>query len=121
MLGRFAVSYRGQAVSFKQNAGTKAMKLLQILLHGTLAQNTGEGYKGIARSRLLEELFGREELSNAANNLRVTVHRLRKILADVGLPEYDYIEIEDGFYRWASPMKVWLDVADFQQKVVTLR
>lgn len=118
MLGRFAVSYRGQAVSFKQNAGTKAMKLLQILLHGTLAQNTGEGYKGIARSRLLEELFGREELSNAANNLRVTVHRLRKILADVGLPEYDYIEIEDGFYRWASPMKVWLDVADFQQKVV---
>ena len=61
----------------------------------------------------MEDLFGREELSNVANNLRVTVHRLKKMLAEAGLPEYDYVKIENGFYRWNSPMHVYVDVADF--------
>lgn len=61
----------------------------------------------------MEDLFGREELSNVANNLRVTVHRLKRMLAEAGLPEYDYVKIENGFYRWNSPMHVYVDVADF--------
>lgn len=117
MLGRFAVTCGDQPISFRQNPGTKAMKLLQLLLHSTYAANNGEGYRGISRTRLLEDLFGREELSNAANNLRVTAHRLRRILTEAGLPDYDYIKIEDGFYRWESPMPVWLDVAELQEKL----
>ena len=121
MLGRFAVILRGgvedRTISFRQNLGSKTMKLLQLLLYSTYAENKGEGYKGISRTRLLEALFGREELSNAANNLRVTVHRLKKILNEAGLPDYDYIKIEDGFYRWESPIPVWLDVAELQEKL----
>lgn len=33
------------------------------------------------------------------------------------MPDYDYIKIEDGFYRWESPAPVWLDVAEFQEKL----
>ena len=110
MLGRFSMFYGDQAISFKRNTATKALKLLQILLHETFC---GKNQAGIPRTELLEDLFGREELSNVANNLRVTVHRLKKMLAEAGLPEYDYVKIENGYYRWDSPMKVSMDVAEF--------
>ena len=112
MLGRFSMVWGEQTLTFRRNTATKAMKLLQLLLHGTFC---GHGQAGIPRSVLLEDLYGREELSNAANTLRVTVHRLKKMLADAGLPECDYVKIEDGVYRWNSPMKVRLDVAEFQE------
>lgn len=111
MLGRFSMAWGDHPVSFKRNTATKAVRLLQILLHRSLC---GEGNQdGIPRTELIEDLFGREELSNVANNLRVTVHRLKKMLVDAGLTEYDYVKTEDGYYRWNSPMKLSLDVADF--------
>lgn len=82
MLGRFSMTYGEQTVSFKRNTATKAVKLLQILLHESFC-GSGE-QAGIPRTELLEDLFGREELSNVANNLRVTVHRLKKMLAEGG-------------------------------------
>lgn len=112
MLGRFSMLWNDQTVAFGRNTATKAMKLLQLLLHATLCR---PGQAGIPRTELLEELYGREDLSNAANTLRVTVHRLKKMLVDAGLPEYEYVRIEDGIYRWNSPMEVRLDVAEFQE------
>lgn len=55
------------------------MKLLQILLY--------HGDTGISRDKLLDELYGREELADAANNLRVTAHRLKKIIVDARTSE----------------------------------
>ncbi len=75
MLGRFSMTYGEQSVSFKRNTATKAVKLLQILLHESFCRRGDR--VGIPRTELLEDLFGREELSNVANNLRVTVHRLK--------------------------------------------
>ncbi len=112
MLGRFSMSYGGQAISFKRNTATNAMKLLQILLHAT-----GTPERGIPRTQLWEELFGREELTNVANNLRVTVHRLKKMIQDTCLPEHEYIKIEKGIYKWDSPMPVYIDALDFAEKV----
>ena len=109
MLGGFSMEYRDKPISFRRNTATKSMKLLQILLH------CGEG--GIARGKLLESLYGREELADVANNLRVTSHRLKKMLVDAGLPEYDYIQIKSGIYRWSSPMEVEVDVHVFSNLV----
>lgn len=111
MLGRFSITYGDQPISFKRNAGTNTIKLLQILLHASLIEQHGS--HGISRAQLLEELFGREELANVGNNLRVTVFRLRKMLIEAGLPEYDYIVKEKGIFYWRSPMPVELDVAQF--------
>lgn len=66
MLGDFSVMYGEQPIAFGKNTTTKAMKLLQILLY--------YGEQGIAREKLLSLLYGRDELADAANNLRVTVH-----------------------------------------------
>ena len=111
MLGKFSMVYGDKTISFRRSTSTKALKLLQILLH-----NSGER-GGIPRNQLLEDLFGREEVSDAANNLRVTVHRLKKILSDTELPEYDYILIENGIYKWDSPMETWVDVNEFTRYV----
>lgn len=109
MLGGFSMECGDKPISFRRNTATKSMKLLQILLH------CGEG--GIARGKLLESLYGREELADVANNLRVTSHRLKKMLVDAGLPEYDYIQIKSGIYRWSSPMEVEVDVHVFSNLV----
>lgn len=110
MLGTFSMLYGEKPVTFRRNGTTKVLKLLQILLH-----NSGEK-GGIPRNQLLEDLYGSEEVSDAANNLRVTVHRLKKMLAESILPEYEYIQIENGIYKWQSPMETWVDVLELPKR-----
>lgn len=105
MLGDFSVMYGNQPISFGKNTTTKAMKLLQILLY--------HGEQGISREKLLNALYVREELADASNNLRVTVHRLKKIIVDAGLPADEYIHIKKGIYSWQAPMRVEVDVKRF--------
>lgn len=41
MLGRFSITYGEQPITFKRNSATKAVKLLQILLHSSLVGTAG--------------------------------------------------------------------------------
>lgn len=109
MLGKERITYGDVPILFGRNSITKALKLLIILLHG--------GKSGVARNKLLEDLYGREELMNAANNLRVTFHRLKKMLVDSGLPEYEYIVSKGGVYYWESPMETIVDVHVFKDLI----
>lgn len=108
MLGRFSMTYGDRPISFKTHTTTKSMRLLQILLYMTAING------GISRTQLLEDLYYQEELCDIANNLRVTAHRLKKLLIEAGLPEYDYIQVTDGIYRWNSPMPTRLDVQELE-------
>lgn len=105
MLGGEEITYGNLPILQSRNNMTRAMRLLMILLYS--------GAEGIARSKLLEYLYGREEMLNVANNLRVACHRLKKMLVDAGLPEYDYIVIESGIYRFDAPMKTEVDALIF--------
>lgn len=109
MFGVFNVMYEGKPLSLGRNVSTKVMKLLQILLY--------HQKEGIGREKLLEYLYGREETMDASNNLRVTVHRLKKLLIDAGLPEYDYIAIKKGIYQWNSPIEVLVDALEFENLI----
>ncbi len=113
MLGHFMMTYGDQQISFKTNSTTKSLKLLQILLYTTATKG------GISRANLLQNLYDQEEHCDIANNLRVTVHRLKKQLIQAGFPEYDYIQIDNGIYRWSSPMPTKIDAAEFEQLVST--
>lgn len=105
MFGSFALKYKGQLLTLERNTTTKAMQLLQILLY--------YGKTGITRSQLLHYLYGRDGLEDPSNNLRVTVHRIRKKLLEAGLPEHDYIRVENGSYYFSAPIDVVLDVTEF--------
>ena len=109
MLGRFSVSWGEKDIAFKRTTSTKALQLFQILLY------TKE--TGIQRTRLLDYLYSRDELADMANNLRVTSHRLKKMLVDAGLPEYDYIQIKKGVYKWNSPMEVEVDALELKKLI----
>ncbi len=104
--GAFEITYGDTPVLLGKHSVTKAMRLLLILLYN--------GEHGISRNRLLSELFENDETANAANSLRVTSHRLKKILADAGFPEHEYIVIKGGYYYWNGPMEVQIDAKQFE-------
>ena len=109
LFGKEKITYGDTPILYGRNSITKAMKLLLILLYC--------GKEGITRNKLLEDLYGREELSDAANNLRVTIHRLKKMLYDAGLPEYEYIVAKGGLYYWDSPMETTVDAIVFRNMI----
>ena len=88
MFDNFTVSVDGKEIYFDKNQTTKSMQLFEILSYF--------GEEGVPRKWLLNSLYTRDNVSNPSNNLRVTAHRLRKILNDAGLPDQDYIKIENS-------------------------
>lgn len=107
LFGKEKITYGNNIVLYGRNSVTKGMRLLLLLFY--------YGKKGINRNVLLESLYGEENLSDASNNLRVTIHRLKKMLLDAGLPEYDYIYYKGGNYYWDSPMETQVDTDLFQK------
>ena len=86
------------------------MRLLQIFLYNK--------DNGISRGRLLESTYGREDVADAANSLRVGVHRLKRSLVEAGLPQFEYIYTQKGVYHWTSPMPVEVDAIDIKNKIL---
>lgn len=89
-----------------KNMITKAMKLLLILIY--------YGEEGISRGQLIENLYGHEEITDVANNLRVNMHRLKKVLEKAGLPDYEYVQHRNDKYYWTGPVEVETDVDKFK-------
>lgn len=111
MLGGFSITYGEKLVTFRKNAVSKSMQLLQLLLF--------RKDKGIPRKELLEILYGRGGLSDPSNNLRVAAHRMRKQMVDAGLPEEEYIIIENGIYSWNSRISCVVDALEFEKMVLS--
>lgn len=109
LFGRGEIVYDKKPILSGRSSVSKIMKLWLILLY--------HGEEGIAKNRLIEDLYGRDEMLDAANSLRVSIYRLKKLLLEEGLPEYDYIVIEKGVYYWRSPMAVEMDTAQFTEYV----
>lgn len=109
MFGEFSLEYGGRRITFGRDSDSRAMKLLQILLFC--------GDKGISRVKLLEDMYDRDELEDVSGDLEAVCRRLSEILVKAGLPEYEYIKLENGAYRWQSPMEVRTDTQEFSECV----
>lgn len=105
MLGGYSMLYNEEPVSLNCGVTSKTMQLLLMLLHA--------GEKGVSRARLLDVLYGCENISNPSNSLRATVFRLRKLLIAAGLPEDEYISTSGGIYKWSSNLEVDIDAHEF--------
>lgn len=109
MFGRTIITYGKKPVPFGKKGITKAQKLLMIMCYN--------GFGGIARNKLLEDFFGREDVLDMANNLRVTAHRLERQMMDAGLPKHDYVTVKDGIYTLSCPMEVEVDALIFKELI----
>ena len=72
MLGDFIMTYQGKVLSLGKSQTTKVLQLLQLLLYA--------GPQGFTRLQLMERLYGSDVEGDRANNLRVTVFHLRRLL-----------------------------------------
>lgn len=106
MLGDFIMIYQGKVIQVGKNQTTKVMQLLQMLLYA--------GPQGFTRCQVIERLYGGKTEGDCANNLRVTVFHLRKLLEKAELPKEQYIYTDNGHYRFASSFPVEVDAVRFE-------
>lgn len=107
MLGDFSITYRGQTLELKNSLGTKAMRVLQLLLY--------RGERGMAREGLVDALFFDDASTDPLNNLKVTVSNLRRILLKAGLPPEMTVRAKSKRYYFDTAGPVWIDVFAFDE------
>lgn len=109
MLGGFTMCYGDIHILFHKTGNGKSVRLFQMLL---LA-----GDQGISKNEIMDALYGWNESTQKGNrnkNLNNLCYRLKGQLAASGLPEEEYVIIQDGVCRWKSSFTVELDVSRFR-------
>lgn len=109
LLGDFVLTYNGQALKLERTNTTKAMQILQMLLF--------YGEEGVSRDTLLDTLYQDDSAAEPANNLKVTISNLRKLLIRTGLPEGTTVVFRGGSYYWQSTAEMEIDVNSFTNEV----
>ena len=112
MFGGFAMRFGDRPVLIKKIDSSKAARLLQMLLVA--------GSEGIAKSELIDNLYGWDEGLDAVSrnrNLNNVIYRLKGILADAGLPPENYVRITAGVCRFVSSFPVETDAGRFAAAV----
>ena len=109
MLGQEEIIYGDTPILSGKNKITKSLELLFLLLHSE--------EDGIPRRRLIDALYGVDEVADVGNSLRVTSHRLRKLILGAGLPDEDFIAIKEGIYRWNGAVELDVDVKRFRELI----
>jgi len=109
MLGGFSLEYAGKRVALERNNVTRANQILQMVLQA--------GTKGVSKEWVMEQLYGNEDISNPAGNLRIVIYRLRQACAEAGLPESEYIYSEKGILFWTKDIPVEVDVCLFEKLI----
>lgn len=112
MFGGFAMRYGKKVISFNRIRSSKSVRLLQMLFLSVP--------DGISKDELIDYLYkwnGETGSADYNNTLNVLLHRLKKQLTAAGLPEREYIEIQDGVCRFQSEIPLEIDVWQFERAV----
>jgi len=100
-LGRFEVIREGVSLRFEHKAPRKQLALLKAII--------AHGGQSVPLASLIDDLWTGEEGDAASEACKVTLHRLRKLLGDLGA-----IRIEDGKVSLESHC-VWVDAFAFER------
>lgn len=112
MLGGFSIYYGGEPVIFNKMGSSKSVRLLQMLLLSLK--------KGISKSELIDNLYGwneKQDMANGNKNLNNLIYRLKKQLISCGLPEGEYVAINDGMCSFQCGVALELDIRQFEDAV----
>ena len=105
MLGGFSLLYDQQEILLKCNETSKVMQLFLLLLYA--------GDQGIAKAKILEDLYAQEEIQDSKNALRILMFRLKKLLKDTGILSGDEVRTEKGNCFFGGSYEMQIDVNDF--------
>ena len=113
MLGGFSASYDGKPIQLEKSNTTKATQLFEYLLYNR--------HKKIPRNDLISVLYNNNDIDNPANNLKVNLFRLRKLLSVSPLPEGEYISLKSRMYSFNCTLPIEVDSEEFEQFVIVAR
>ena len=92
LLGGFAMYYGDEAVKLNKMGSSKSVRLFQMLLLSYP--------NGISKNELIDNLYGwnesRADTVNRNRNLNNLIYRLKRQLVACGLPEEEYVELNEG-------------------------
>lgn len=112
MFGGFAMYYGDEAVMLNKAGSSKSVRLLQMLLLSLPG--------GIAKNELIDNLYGWNDKADVANrnkNLNNLIYRLKGQLVSCGLPEDEYVELNEGMCSFQSSIPLELDTQKFEETV----
>ncbi len=109
MFSDFSLTYDGSLLKLERTNSTKAMQALQLLIY--------YGENGVVRDTLLDLLYNDDNAVEPANNLKVTISNLRRLLMRAGLPEETTIRYRNGSYCWYCSVPYTLDTAEFSKTI----
>ena len=116
MFGGFSMHYGGEPVALNKAGSSKSVRLLQMLLLSLES--------GISKNELIDNLYGWNEKGEAANrnkNLNNLIYRLKGQMVSCGLPEDEYVEIDEGTCFFRSRIPLELDTRRFEETVKSAR
>ncbi len=102
-LGRFELKKDGRALAFKGKTQQRPLGLLKLLV--------AQGGRGVPISVIAEGLWPDSEGDLAANALKVTLHRLRKLLGDESAITVQHSAL------FLDRQFCWTDVQSFEEQV----
>lgn len=113
LLGGFAMYYGGEAMKLNKMGSSKSVRLLQMLLLSFPS--------GIPKNELIDNLYGwnesRIDAANRNKNLNNLIYRLKGQLVACGLPEEEYVELNDGMCCLKVSMPLETDAQKFEETV----
>ena len=112
MLGGFSMYYGEDPVVFNKMGSSKSVRLLQMLLLSL--------ENGISKSELIDNLYGwneKQDMANGNKNLNNLIYRLKKQLISSGLPDGEYVAINDGMCSFQCGVALELDTRLFEEAV----
>ncbi len=110
MFGGFELSKDGEEVVLGRNTSAKFTQLLEIIwLHAE---------EGVSRNKLLQDLFGTEDLANISNSLNNLLYQMRKQMVKAGLPDKDYVVKQAGRFIQDPYVELEVDTTVFRQAVL---
>lgn len=71
--------------------------------------------KGFTKNELIELLYKDSDINDPGNTLKISIHRLRKVLAETGLPKEEYIIYQNGNYYWNKEVLTEIDTEVFEE------
>jgi DNA-binding SARP family transcriptional activator len=109
MLGDFALHFGTETILSGYSRSNKVIYLLQYLLV--------HRQRNFSRDALIQLLYGREDTENPVNALKITIHRLRKLLASACPENREYILYDSGRYGWNNAIPCEVDVELFDTAI----
>lgn len=107
MFGNFQMRYGEKPLTGEKRRDTHFTSLMQILLHNVQA--------GVSRNYLEDVLLGDRDVENRHQALQTIIYKAKRKLKTMGLPDVNYIYLEDGIYHWTPQIPVEEDAAVFDR------